>query len=410
LASTRLRSATKRRFVGSKKGLVNIKQSRKMKNIPFSSIRSITSEVARLRAQGKDVIDLSLGEPDFDTPRHIVDAMTDAVYRGETHYTDQKGILELRQAISATLKNNKNLAYDPEEIICTVGASEGIYISLTSFLDPGDEMLVPNPAWPLYTHVAAVNEARCVGYSLTENNGFQIDVNELETKISPRTKILLLLDPSNPVGCTQKKETLKQVAECCIKHNLLVLSDEIYDKIVYDGQENYSIAGFPGMRERTIVLNGFAKAYAMTGWCLGYTAAPTQLTDVMARLHMYLVPHASVMVQWGGLAALTGPQEPVQKMVAEFQRRRDFIHQALNEIRGLSCVKPSGAFYIFLNIAQTGMTSDEFTLFLLREADVGVAPGSAFGSAGEGYVRISYATSMKNLEQAATRISKAMNR
>jgi aminotransferase len=386
-----------------------IKQSAKMQNIPFSSIRKVSVEVAKLRAEGKDVIGLSLGEPDFDTPPHIIEAMADAARRGETHYTNNKGIIELRKAICDKLRNDNGLEYDPEEIVCTVGVTEGVFIALTSFLDPGDEILVPDPAWLNYTHVPTMNGAKPVGYSLREEKEFQIDVDELEEKVTEKTKMLVILDPSNPTGSIQKKEALEKVAQFAIKHDLLVVSDEIYEKIIYDGHKHYSIAAFPGMRERTIVLNGFAKAYAMTGWRLGYVAAPIELIDVMTRLHMYSVTHASSMVQWGGVAALTSSQEPVEQMVAEFQRRRDFMVKALNGTKGLSCLNPGGAFYIFLNVNQTGMTSEEFTTFLLHEANVGVVPGTAFGSSGEGFVRISYAASMENLEKAADRIKKAMD-
>ncbi len=386
-----------------------IKQSVKMQDVPFSSIRKVSAEVAKLKAQGVDVVGLSLGEPDFDTPPHIIEAMADAARRGETHYTNNKGIIELREAVCTKLRNDNGLEYDPEEIICTVGVTEGVFIALTGFLDPGDEILVPDPAWLNYTHVPTMNGAKSIGYSLREENEFQIDVNELEEKVNEKTKMMVILDPSNPTGSIQKKETLEKVAEFAIKHDLLVVSDEIYEKIIYDNNKHYSIAAFPGMRERTIILNGFAKAYAMTGWRLGYVAAPSELIDVMTRLHMYSVTHASSMVQWGGLAALTGSQEPVEQMVAEFQRRRNFMVQALNETKGLSCLNPGGAFYIFLNTSQTGMTCEEFTTFLLHEANVGVVPGTAFGSSGKGFVRISYATSMANLEKAAARIKKAMD-
>ncbi|MGB9825567.1 MAG: pyridoxal phosphate-dependent aminotransferase, partial [Desulfofundulus sp.] len=388
-----------------------IQPARKLNNIPFSPIRKVFAVVEQLRAEGKDVISLGIGEPDFDTPPHITEAMAEAARRGATHYTNNKGIIELRRAICEKLKKDNGLSYDPEEeIICTVGVSEGVYIALTSFLNPGDEVLVPDPAWLNYTHVPVMNEATPVPYRLSDENGFQIDVSELEEKVTERTKILVVLDPSNPTGAVQKREVLEKVAEFAIKHDLLVISDEIYEKIIYDDNEHVSIASFPGMRERTIVLNGFAKAYAMTGWRLGYVAAPKELIQAMNRLHMYSVTSASSMVQWGGVAALTGPQEPVAEMVAEFKRRRDFMVGALNEAKGISCPKPGGAFYLFPNIRATGMTSEEFTNYLLQEANVAVVPGTAFGKYGEGHVRISYATSLDNLKKAAERIQNALSR
>lgn len=388
-----------------------IQPARKLSNIPFSPIRKVFAVVEQLRAEGKDVISLGIGEPDFDTPPHITEAMAEAARRGATHYTNNKGIIELRRAICEKLKKDNGLTYDPEEeIICTVGVSEGVYIALTSFLNPGDEVLVPDPAWLNYTHVPVMNEATPVPYRLSDETGFQIDVTELEEKVTERTKILVVLDPSNPTGAVQKREVLEKVAEFAIKHDLLVISDEIYEKIIYDDEEHVSIASFPGMRERTIVLNGFAKAYAMTGWRLGYVAAPKELVQAMNRLHMYNVTSASSMVQWGGVAALTGPQEPVAEMVAEFKRRRDFMVSALNEAKGISCHKPGGAFYLFPNIRATGMTSEEFTNYLLQEANVAVIPGTAFGKYGEGHVRISYATSLDNLKKAAERIQNALSR
>lgn len=385
------------------------KQATKMENIPFSPIRRVFAEVDKLKAQGIDIVSLGIGEPDFDTPAHIIDAMAEAARRGATHYTNNKGIIQLREAICKKLQVDNELEYDLEEIICTVGVSEGVFIALSSFLNPGDEVLVPDPAWLNYTHVPTMNGAKPVGYSLLEENEFQIDVTELEEKVTDKTRILVVLDPSNPTGSIQTYDTLKKVAEFASKHDLLVVSDEIYEKIIYDENKHFSIAAFPGMRERTIVLNGFAKAYAMTGWRIGYVAAPADLIQVMNRMHMYCVTHSPSMVQWGALAALTGSQEPVAQMVAEFKKRRDFMVKALNEIRGLSCLNPGGAFYIFLNNEESGMSCEDFTTFLLQKGNVAVVPGTAFGEFGSGHVRISYATSMENLEKAAMRIEKAMN-
>ncbi len=384
------------------------KPADKMEKIPFSPIRKVFAEVDRLKAEGHDIISLGIGEPDFDTPSHIIEAMVDATRKGATHYTNNKGIVELRRAICDKLKQDNGLTYDVEEIICTVGVSEGVFTALSCFLNPGDEILVPDPAWLNYTHVPSMNGAVAVPYSLTYQNDFQIDVQELESKVSSKTKMIVVLDPSNPTGAVQRLDVLKQVAEFAIKHDLLVISDEIYEKIIYDDNRHYSIATLPGMRERTIVLNGFAKAYAMTGWRLGYIAAPLELIQVMNRMHMYNVTSTATMVQWGGVAALTGTQEPVAQMVAEFKRRRDLMVAALNATKGFSCANPGGAFYLFPNIAATGMNGDELTMVLLREAGVAVVPGSAFGRYGGDHVRISYAASYENLEKAADRMQKAM--
>lgn len=387
-----------------------IKHSAKTDCIPFSPIRKLFGEVSKLRAEGKEVISLGIGEPDFDTPTHISEAMFEATRKGATHYTANKGIDELREAIVEKLKTDNDVSYDIEEIICTVGVSEGVYVALSAFLDPGDEVLVPDPSWLNYSHVPTLNGAVSVLYPLMAENNFQIDVKELEKHVTEKTKILVVLDPSNPTGGILRKETLEAVAQFAIKHDLLVISDEIYEKLIYDDNKHYSIAALPGMRERTIILNGFAKAYAMTGWRLGYIAAPAELIPPMAKLHAYLLTNASSMVQWGGVAALKGTQEPVAEMVEEFRKRRDFMVKEINEINGLACPNPGGAFYLFVDVKGTGMTGEEFSNYLLHEAGVAVVPGTAFGKRATHEVRISYATSMDNLQKAVEKIKKAVEK
>jgi len=387
-----------------------IRHSAKMDSIPFSPIRKLFGEVSKLKAEGKEVISLGIGEPDFDTPMHISEAMYEATKKGATHYTANKGIDELREAITEKLRNDNDVTYDIEEIICTVGVAEGVFVSLSAFLDPGDEVLIPDPSWLNYSHVPTLNEAVAVLYPLVAENDFQIDVNELEKRVTAKTKILVVLDPSNPTGGILRKDTLEKVAEFAIKHDLLVISDEIYEKLIYDDNKHYSIAALPGMRERTIILNGFAKAYAMTGWRLGYIAAPMELIPPMAKMHAYLLANASSMVQWGGVAALKGTQEPVVEMVEEFRKRRDFMVKAINEIKGLSCPNPGGAFYLFVDVKETGMTGEEFSDYILHEAGVAVVPGTAFGKRATHEVRISYATSMDNLKRAVEKMRMALEK
>lgn len=386
------------------------KSAVKLDAIPFSAIRKLFAEVARLKAEGREIISLGIGEPDFDTPVHIIEAMVEATRAGQTHYAPNKGIEELRHAIVNKLKNDNGLEYDIEEIITTVGVAEGVYVALSAFLDPGDEVLVPDPSWLNYSHVPKLNGAVSVPYPLVAENDFQIDVHVLEDLVTEKTKMLVVLDPSNPTGGILRKNVLEQVAQFAIKHDLIVISDEIYEKLIYDDNVHYSIAAVPGMRERTIVLNGFAKAYAMTGWRLGYIAAPAELILPMSKLHAYLLTQASTMLMWGGVAALNGSQEPMAEMVAEFQNRRDFMVKALNEIKGLSCPNPGGAFYIFLNVKETGMTGEEFASYLLHEAGVAVVPGTAFGHIATHEVRISYATSMENLKKAVESIRTAVEK
>jgi len=387
-----------------------IKASSKMDNIPFSAIRKVFGEVEKLKAQGKNIITLGIGEPDFDTPTHISDAMIEATRNGATHYTANKGIVELREAIVEKLKIENKIEYDVEEIVCTVGVAEAVYVALSAFLDPGDEVLVPDPSWLNYSHVPRLNGAEPILYPLAAENNFEIRVEELEKLATDKTKILVVLDPSNPTGGVQRKRTLEEVAEFSIKHDLLVISDEIYEKIIYDNNVHYSIAAVPGMRERTIVLNGFAKSYAMTGWRLGYLAAPAELIPPMVKLHAYIVTNATSMVQYGGIAALKGTQVPVKAMVEEFTKRRNFMVNAINDIKGISCPNPGGAFYLFVDVKDTGMDAEEFTYYLLHEAGVAVVPGTAFGVRATHEVRISYATSMENLEKAVNYIKLAVEK
>jgi len=370
----------------------------------------VFAEVDKLKAQGVDIISLGIGEPDFNTPLHICEALAEAARRGETHYTANKGIIELRKAVVAKIQKDAGVSYDPEEIICTVGGTEGVLVSLTSFLDPGEEVLVPDPAWVNYVHVPSLNGAVSVPYQLRDENNFQIDVNELRQLVTERTKMLVLIDPSNPTGAVQTRETLEQVAQFAVEHDLLVVTDEMYEQLVFTGAKHTSIATFPGMRERTIMLNGFSKSYAMTGWRLGYIAAPLDLIQVMVRMHAYTVTHTASMVQWAGVAALEGPQDCVHDMVAEFERRRDFMFEAVRTMKGIKCNKPDGAFYLFPDVSGTGMNGEELTKYLLNEANVAVVPGTAFGDYGKNHIRISFATSMERLEKAAIRMKAALEK
>jgi aspartate/methionine/tyrosine aminotransferase len=384
-----------------------VKQAKKVADIPFSPIRKIFDQVNVLKSQGKEIISLGIGEPDFDTPSHIVEAMYEATIKGATHYTPNKGIVELRKAITDKLLADNELLYNAEEIICTAGVSEAVYVAISAFLNPCDEILIPDPAWLNYGHVTTLNDAIPVYYTLTSDNNFQINVEELERKVSDKTKMIIILDPSNPTGGVLSKENIFEIAGFAKKHDLLVLSDEIYEKIIYDGKKHYSIAVLPGMRERTIVLNGFAKAYAMTGWRLGYIAAPEELIGPMAKIHSYMVTSASSMVQWGGVAALKGSQEPLNAMVEEFKIRRDYVYNEINSIKGLSCIMPEGAFYMFVDVKNTNMDGESFASYLLETAGVAVVPGTAFGGKATHEVRISYATSLDNLKVAMGNIRKA---
>ena len=341
-----------------------IKAAKKMDKIPFSAIRRVFDEVDRLRAQGKDIISLGIGEPNFDTPDNIIRAMEKAAESGATHYTANKGILPLRQAIADYL-SAYDLHYSAEEIICTVGVAEAIFMVFGAYLEPEDEVLVPDPAWVNYANVPVLNYAKAVPYTLSMDNDFQVDVDGLQELVTEKTRILVLIDPSNPTGAVQDRETLERLAAFAVKNDLLVISDEIYDQLTYDGMKHLSIAAFPGMRERTVVLNGFSKSYAMTGWRIGYAAAPMELIPPMAKIHAYMVTNATSLAQYGALEALTGPQDSVRLMREEFEKRRDFVVEAIGSMPMLRCNKPRGAFYVLLDVSGTGMTGEEFVSFMI---------------------------------------------
>lgn len=383
-----------------------IKAAKKMDSIPFSAIRKVFDEIARLRAEGQHIISLGIGEPNFDTPDNIIQAMEAAAESGATHYTANKGILPLREEIVKYLAQY-DLHYDVEEIICTVGVAEAIFMVLGSYLDPGDEILVPDPAWLNYANVPVLNGAVAVPYVLRAENEFQTDVEQLETLVTDKTKILVLIDPSNPTGAIQHRETLEKLANFAICHDLLVISDEIYDQLIYGNAKHYSIAAMPGMRERTVVLNGFSKSYAMTGWRLGYAAAPIDLIPPMLKLHAYMVTNATSIAQYGAVEALRGPQDSVAAMREEFNRRRDYVVNAINEMPMLRCNVPEGAFYVFMDVSGTGMNGEEFVEFMIRHG-VGMVPGTAFGKSAEKFVRISYAASMDELKTCMGRMRSAL--
>lgn len=383
-----------------------ITPAKKMNKIPFSAIRKVFDEITRRREQGQDIISLGIGEPNFDTPANVVEAMTKAAENGATHYTPNKGILPLRRAIVEYLEQY-DLHYNVEEIICTVGVAEAIFMVLGAYLDPGDEILVPDPAWLNYANVPLLNYAVSIPYVLRADRNYQADLEEMEDLVTEKTKALVVINPSNPIGAVQSEKTLERLAAFAIKHDLLVISDEIYDQLIYDGRKHHSIAALPGMRERTVVLNGFSKSYAMTGWRVGYAAAPIELIPPMLKLHAYMVTNATSMAQYGAVEALTGPQNSVQKMREEFERRRDFVVSSIKSIPLLDCNNPEGAFYIFVDVSKTGMNGEQFVDFMI-EHGVGMVPGTAFGRSAENFVRISYAASMEELEECMRRIRTAI--
>ena len=386
-------------------------EAARMRGIPFSDIRKIAERAAQLEREGKTVIHMEIGRPDFDTPAHIKQAAIKSLEEGFVHYTSNYGILSLRQAIADKLLRDNGIRVNPEnEIIVTVGANEAVSIALLAFLNPGDQVLMPDPAWPNYLHSPKMAGAEVVTYPLREELGFQPDPDEIRRLITPRTRMLFLNSPHNPTGGVLDRQTLEALAVLATEHNLLVVSDEIYEKIVYDGAEHVSIASLPGMADRAITINGFSKAYAMDGWRLGYVAASRPLVDTMVRVRQYLTTTPTSFAQVGAVAAYRGPQDCVEEMRREYDRRRQFLVAALNEIEGLSCVRPRGAFYVFPSIKRLGMSSEEAASFFLEEAQVAVVPGSAFGQSGEGFVRLSYATDYDGIVEAVSRMRIALHK
>jgi len=382
--------------------------SSRMEALPFSEIRVMMEKATQMQKNGEDVIHMEIGRPDFDTPEVIKQAAYKSLQNGNVFYTSNYGTPELRQAVADKLKRDNGIDYKAEEILITIGVGEGTYAAVAAFTEPGDEILVPDPIWLNYIHVPHFFGAVPVSYALKEENDYQLDLNEIEGLITEKTKMLVINTPGNPTGVVQSRETLEGLAEIAKKHNLIVVADEIYEKLVYDGAKHISIASLPGMKERTITLNGFSKCYSMTGWRLGYAAAPVEFIKAMVRVHAYINTCAPSFVQEAGITALEKAEPDVQEMVKEYQRRRDYAVSAINAIDGLSCKTPGGAFYIFVNIKSLGKTSAEMADYLLENAKIAAVPGSAFGPQGEGYIRLSYACSYERIVEAMERLKKAV--
>ncbi len=382
--------------------------AKRMDNLPFSGIRAVMEKATKMQQAGEDIIHLEIGRPDFDTPEKIKKAAAESLEAGHVFYTSNYGTPQLRQAIAEHEKKINGIDYEAENVLVTVGAGEATFDAMEALLEPGDEILVPNPIWMNYLHVPAFIGAVPVTYTLKEENDFQIDFEEFESKITDKTKMIAVIDPSNPTGAVFSEETMKRLAEIAIRNNLYVLSDEIYEQLVYDGKKHVSIASIPGMKERTIKISGFSKAYSMTGWRLGYMCAPKEVIAAAVRVHQYSITCASSFVQDAAVTALKECADEVETMRLEYERRKNYMVKTLNEIDGVSCKNPNGAFYIFVNIKSFGKSSMEMAEYLLEEAKIALVPGSTFGTEGEGYLRISYATAYDQLVEACARIKAAL--
>jgi aspartate aminotransferase len=383
--------------------------SGRTKDMVTSASVSIADKIRQMKREGLDIVELQTGEPDFATPDHIIQAAYEAMKQGYTHYVSSRGIPELREAIAEKLRSENKIKANPErEILVTPGAIHAVFAAMQALINPGDEVIIPDPCWVAYPGCIALSGGKAVRIPCRKET-LEIDVERLKEAITPRTKLLILNYPSNPTGMTLTPDQVKGLAEIAIEHNLLVLSDEIYEKILYGGRNHSSIASLEGMQKITITVNGFSKTYAMTGWRIGYVCASSKIIDQMLKVQQYSVTCANAFVQKAAIVALKGSQECVRTMVKEYEKRRELIVTGLNKIKGISCRKPEATFYAFADISQLGLSSVEAAEFLLDRARVGVVPGSAYGSSGEGYVRLSFANSMENIEKALSRIKEAIH-
>ena len=373
--------------------------SQKVVDLPPSGIRKFFD----LAATMEDCISLSIGEPDFVTPKLMMDAAIESLHQGKTAYTSHAGLIELREEICNYLKKYDLSYVASKEVLITVGASEAIDLAFRALLSAGDEVLIPDPSFVCYGPLTIMAGGTPVSLATYEKDDFRLTAEELEKKITPNSKVLLLPYPNNPTGGIMRKEDYEPIAEVVKKHDLFVICDEIYSELVYGGEKHYSFAALPGMKERSLVLNGFSKAFAMTGWRIGYACGPQDVIAAITKIHQYGIMSAPTMGQYGALEGLRHGEEEVQKMVQSYDERRKVIVEGFNAM-GLHCFEPKGAFYCFPSIQSTGLSSEEFCERLLKAEKVAVVPGNAFGASGEGFVRCSYASSMENIKEALKRI------
>ena len=375
----------------------------RMASIGTETAFEAAARARALEATGRSVVHLEIGEPDFDTPANIREAAKSAIDAGRTHYPPFPGIPELREAIAADSAQRRGFAPDPQNVFVTVGGKGVMYYAILALVDPGDEVIVPDPGYPIYESVTRFVGGTPVPIAIRQENEFRLDPDELASLVTPRTKLIVINSPANPTGGVLTRGDLEKIAAIAIEHDIAVLSDEIYSRILYQG-EHVSIAALPGMAERTIVLDGFSKTFAMTGWRLGYAIVPSWLGHGFGRLIINSVSGATTFAQVGAVEALTGPQDAVDAMVEEFRARRDLVVDGLNAIPGVRCLRPAGAFYVFPEISGTGLTGVELADRLLHEAGVSVLAGTAFGGVGVNHIRLSYANSRENIAEALRRM------
>jgi aspartate aminotransferase len=378
--------------------------ARRMSRLGTETAFEVLNKARALERQGKNIIHLEIGEPDFDTPRNVVEAGVDALRKGWTHYAPSAGLPELRQTIAQYVSQTRGVKVTSDDVVIVPGGKPIIFFTILALIDEEDEVIYPNPGFPIYESMVNYVGGRAVAIRLREERDFSVDVDELAALINPRTRLIILNSPQNPTGGVLDRRDIEQIARAIGDRNILVLSDEIYSRLVFDGGEHFSIMSVPGMQERTILLDGFSKTYAMTGWRMGYGVMRPDLAAQIARLMTNSNSCTASFTQVAGIEAIRGDQTSVDRMREEFQRRRDVVVRGLNKIKGFSCRMPRGAFYVFPNITATGRKSKPLADALLEQAGVAVLSGTAFGAFGEGYLRLSVANSLENLQQALERI------
>ena len=381
----------------------------RMDRLGTESAFEVLAKAKGLEAQGKDIVHLEIGQPDFITPANISEAAFKAMKDGHTGYGPSAGLLEFREVIAAHISETRGVEIHPDEVTVTPGAKPIIFFTILALVNEGDEVIYPNPGFPIYESVIDFIDGKAVPLPLREEVDFRFRIEDIEASISDRTKLLIINSPQNPTGGTLAKSDLEAIAELAIKHDFYVLTDEVYSRILYEGVHD-SLISLPGMKERTILLEGHSKTYAMTGWRLGYGIAPIELADKITQLTINSNSCTATFTQFAGIEALTGPQDFVHDMVTEFRKRRDAIVDGLNTIEGVSCIKPLGAFYVFPNVSQLPLSCQDLSDYLLEDAGVAVLPGTAFGKYGDGYLRLSYANSLENIQEALARMDSAISR
>ncbi len=385
-----------------------MKLSKRVQHFRAEGAYVVLAKTQQLEAQGKDIVHFEIGQPDFVAPANVNLAGIRAVANGQTRYTPPPGIPALREAVARDVSQRRGIAVEPEMVVVGPGLKPNLFYAALALLEEGDEMIYPDPGYPSYEALAPYCGAKGVPLPLLEEKGFSFDLETFDRLINPRTKVILLNSPSNPTGGVIPRADLEHIAAAARKYDAWVFSDEIYFRLAYDQIPVTSIISLPGMAERTVLLDGFSKTYAMTGWRLGYAVMPKALAEIVQLQLQHMIGCTAQATQLAGVEALLGPQEFVDANVLEFQRRRDLLVDGLNSLPGVTCQKPQGAFYVFPNIKQLGKSSDWMTDYLLEEAGVAVLPGTSFGQYGEGYIRLSYCTSLQRIEEGVERIRKAL--